>query len=69
MSDFSFDPKEEDRAEEVLPNGHSRGEYYEQGYSDHEIGPDQNIGTASREPRRTGYKTRIFFSDQTKVVK
>ena len=37
-------------------------------YSDHEIGPDQNIETASREPGRKGYKTRIFFSDQTKVV-
>ena len=28
---------EEDRSEEVLPNGHTRGEYYEQGYSDYDI--------------------------------
>jgi len=25
------------RSEEVLPNGHTRGEYYDQGYSDYDI--------------------------------
>ena len=34
MSNFLFDPTEEERAEEVLPNGYTRGEYYDQGYSD-----------------------------------
>lgn len=37
MSNFIFDPKEENRAEEILPNGFSRGEYYKQGYSDFDI--------------------------------
>jgi len=32
-----LDPKEEDRAGEVLPNGYTRGKYYEQGYSDYDI--------------------------------
>ncbi len=37
MSNFMFDPKEEDRVEEVLPNGYTRGEYFQQGYSDFDI--------------------------------
>jgi hypothetical protein len=37
-----FDPKEEDRAEEVLPNGYTRGGYYDQGYS-HEFTPFHTV--------------------------
>ena len=37
MDNFSFDPNWEERAAEILPNGHKRGEYYEQGYSVYDI--------------------------------
>ena len=37
MSNFSFDPPEDDQASEVLPNGYKRREYYQQGYSDFDI--------------------------------
>ncbi len=37
MGNFSFDPNEDDKTNEVLPNGHTRGEYYDQGYSDYDI--------------------------------
>ena len=33
----SFDANGEERAEEILPNGYKRGEYYEQGFSDFDI--------------------------------
>jgi len=32
-----LDKHEEDRSGEVLPNGYTRGEYYNQGYSDYDI--------------------------------
>ena len=37
MGSFLFDPNNVDRAEEILPNGYKRGEYYEQGFSDFDI--------------------------------
>jgi len=37
MSNFSFDPSEDDRASEVLPNDYRRRKYYQQGYSDFDI--------------------------------
>lgn len=36
--------------------------------SDQEKAPHQDTKTTSKEPRTVGYKTRIFFSDQTNVT-
>ena len=37
MSWFSSNPLGDDRADEELPNGHTRGEYHERGFSDEAI--------------------------------
>jgi hypothetical protein len=37
-------------------------------YSDQEKAPHQDTKTTSKVPRTVGYKTRIFFSDQTNVT-
>lgn len=37
MNRNSIHPFDEDRSNEVLPNGYTRGEYYEQGFSDYDI--------------------------------
>jgi len=34
---MNFPGQEENHSEDVLPNGHKRSEYYEQGYSDLDI--------------------------------
>ena len=64
MSNFSFAPNEGERSEEVLPNGYKRGEYYEQGYSDHEIsfwGLDQSGAPG---PQASGWVLMDLMDDE-----
>jgi len=52
MGNFLFDPTDEDKTNETFPDGHTRKEYYQQGYSDYDIefwGLDQS-GAPSPEP-------------------
>ena len=63
MGNFSFDSSKDDKTHEVLPNGHTRSEYYEQGYSDSDIenwGLDQ---TGAPSPHAAGWVLNDLMDD------
>ena len=63
MSKFSFAPNEEDRAEEVHPNGYTRGEYYKQGYSDFDIEFWNLNQTGAPSPHAAGWVLTDLMED------
>ena len=63
MSNFSFAPNEGDCSEEVLPNGYTRGEYYDQGYSDYDIEFWNLNQTGAPSPNAAGWVLTDLMDD------